>query len=94
MRGRAPRRDRRYPSEDRIRTLTALLAEGYGNQIHLSHNAACFYDFMTGDPFFANEKPDYLLISNRVVPALLEAGVTREQVDQMMVENRKRFFGA
>jgi predicted metal-dependent phosphotriesterase family hydrolase len=49
---------------------------------------------MTGDPFFADEKPDYLLISNRVVPALLEAGVTQEQIDQMMVENPKRFFGA
>ncbi|MGZ4230020.1 MAG: phosphotriesterase family protein [Solirubrobacteraceae bacterium] len=81
------------PLEDRIRTLTALLAEGYGGQIHLSHDAACFYDFMTGDPFFANEKPDYLLISNRVVPALLETGVTQDQIDQMMVENPKRFFG-
>jgi hypothetical protein len=28
---------------------------------------------MTGDPFFANERPGYLLISNRVVPALLQA---------------------
>jgi phosphotriesterase-related protein len=82
------------PLEDRIRTLTALLEAGYGNQIHLSHDAACFYDFMTGDPFFADEKPDYLLISNRVVPALLDAGVTQEQIDQMMVENPKRFFGA
>lgn len=81
------------PLEDRIRTLTALLAEGYGGQIHLSHDAACFYDFMTGDPFFADEKPDYLLITNRVVPALLQTGVTQEQIDQMMVENPKRFFG-
>jgi phosphotriesterase-related protein len=71
-----------------------LLAEGYADQIHVSHDAACFMDFMTGDPFFANEKPDYLLISNQVVPALLEAGVTQEQIDQMMVENPKRFFGA
>jgi phosphotriesterase-related protein len=82
------------PLEDRIRTLTALLDEGYGDRIHLSHDAACFMDFMTGDPFFADERPDYLLISNRVVPALLDAGVTQEQIDQMMVENPKRFFGA
>jgi phosphotriesterase-related protein len=82
------------PLEDRIRTLIALLVQGYGDRIHLSHDAACFYDFMVGDPFFADEKPDYLLISNRVVPALLHAGVTEEQVDQMMVENPKRFFGA
>ncbi|MGZ4180181.1 MAG: phosphotriesterase family protein [Solirubrobacteraceae bacterium] len=82
------------PLEDRIRTLIALLAEGYGDRIHLSHDAACFMDFMVGDPFFADERPDYLLISNRVVPALLEAGVAQEQIDQMMVENPKRFFGA
>jgi phosphotriesterase-related protein len=82
------------PLEDRIRTLIALLGEGYGDRIHLSHDAACFMDFMTGDPFFADERPDYLLISNRVVPALLQAGVTQEQIDQMMVENPKRFFGA
>jgi phosphotriesterase-related protein len=82
------------PLEDRIRTLIALLGEGYGDRIHLSHDAACFMDFMTGDPFFANERPDYLLISNRVVPALLQAGVIQEQIDQMMVENPKRFFGA
>jgi phosphotriesterase-related protein len=82
------------PLEDRIRTLIALLGEGYGDRIHLSHDAACFMDFMTGDPFFADERPDYLLISNRVVPALLGAGVTQEQIDQMMVENPKRFFVA
>ncbi len=82
------------PLEDRIRTLIALLAEGYGDRIHLSHDAACFMDFMVGDPFFADERPDYLLISNRVVPALLEAGVAQEQIDQMMVENPRRFFGA
>jgi len=86
--------ERFNPLEDRIRTLIALLGEGYGDRIHLSHDAACFMDFMTGDPFFADERPDYLLIPNRVVPALLGAGVTQEQIDQMMVENPKRFFGA
>ena len=80
------------PLPDRINTLVALLAEGYGNRIHLSHDAACFMDFMVGDPAFANEKPDYLLISNQVVPALLDAGVTRAQIDEMMVANPRRYF--
>ena len=30
------------PDDDRIRTLLALLEEGYGDRIHLSHDAACF----------------------------------------------------
>jgi phosphotriesterase-related protein len=81
------------PMADRIKTLIALLAEGYGDRIHLSHDASCFYDFMVGDPFFADENPDYLLISNHVVPALLDAGATPQQIDQMMIENPRRFFG-
>ena len=80
------------PLPDRINTLLALLGEGYGDHIHLSHDAACFLDFMTGDPAFANEKPDYLLISNQVVPALLDAGVTQAQIDELMVANPRRFL--
>jgi phosphotriesterase-related protein len=80
------------PLADRIRTLVALIGEGYAGQIHLSHDAACFMDFFVGNPFFANEKPDYLLLSNQVLPALLDAGVTQEQIDQMMVGNPVRFF--
>ena len=34
------------PLTDRINTLLALLAEGYGDRVHLSHDAACFFDFM------------------------------------------------
>jgi phosphotriesterase-related protein len=82
------------PLADRIATLVALIGEGYADRIHLSHDAGCFFDFMTGDPFFANETADYLLITNAVLPALREAGVSDEQIDQMMVENPKRFFAS
>ncbi len=80
------------PLADRIKTLVALLAAGYGDRIHLSHDAACFCDFMVGDPTFANENPDYLLISKHVIPALLAEGVTQAQIDQLMVDNPRRFF--
>ncbi len=80
------------PLADRIATLKQLLGEGYGDRIHLSHDAACFYDFMIGNPFFADEKPDYLLLTHTVLPELLEDGVTQEQIDQMMVGNPRRFF--
>jgi len=81
------------PLTDRIRTLLALLGEGYGSRVHLSHDAACFYDFMIGDPAFADEKPDYLLITNQVLPALRDAGVTDAQIEEMMVANPRRFLG-
>jgi phosphotriesterase-related protein len=80
------------PLADRIKTLLALLGEGYGNRVHLSHDAACFYDFMVGDPAFADEKPDYLLIANQVLPALRQEGVAQAQIDEMMVANPRRFL--
>jgi len=82
------------PTPDRIRTLVALIEEGYADRVHLGHDAACFFDFMVGDPNFANEKPDYTLISREVLPALLDAGVTQEQIDQMLLENPRRFFSS
>ena len=60
--------------------------------MHLGHDAACFYDFMFHNPFFADEKPDYLHISTKIVPALLAAGVTQAQIDEMFVDNPRRFF--
>ena len=80
------------PDARRIETLLALLAEGYGDRIHLSHDAACFIDFMIGDPAFADEQPNYLHISTKILPALRQEGVTDEQIDEMMVVNPRRFF--
>jgi phosphotriesterase-related protein len=80
------------PDTDRIETLSALVAEGYVDRVHLGHDAACFLDFMVGNPWFADEHPDYLHISKKVVPALLAAGVTTAQIDEMLVDNPRRFF--
>ena len=82
------------PEAKRIETLLALLREGYAERIHLGHDAACFMDFMAYNPLFADEHADYLHISRKVLPKLLEAGVPQEQLDTMLVENPKRFFAA
>ena len=47
---------------------------------------------MFGDPNFADEKLDYLHISTNILPALLEAGVTQAQIDEMLTENAVRFL--
>ena len=80
------------PDEHRIATLVALLAEGYGGRIHLSHDAACFYDFMVGDPTFADERPDYLHISTEILPVLREQGVAAAQIDELMGDKPRRLF--
>jgi phosphotriesterase-related protein len=80
------------PDANRIETLAALVADGYADRIHLGHDAACFYDFMIENPPFADERPDFLHISRKMLPAFLEAGITQEQIDQMLVANPVRFF--
>jgi len=47
---------------------------------------------MIGDPAFANERPDYLLITEQVVPALLREGGTQAQIEELMIANPRRFF--
>ena len=80
------------PDADRIRTLVALLGEGYGDRIHLGHDGATFHDFMIGNPYFADEHADYLHISTKILPALLDAGVTQAEIDELLVANPRRFF--
>ncbi len=82
------------PDANRIETLTALLAEGYADRVHLGHDAACFFDFMFENPYFADEigHADYLHISTKILPALLANGVTQEQINQMLAGNVQRFF--
>lgn len=80
------------PDARRIETLAALVAEGYADRVHLGHDAACFYDFMFRNPYFVDENPDYLHISTKIVPALIEAGVTHEQIDQVLIGNVQRYF--
>ncbi len=82
------------PDAQRVETLVALLAEGYGDRVHLGHDAACFYDFMVGDANFADERPDYLHIWRTILPALLEAGITQEQIDALTTANARRFFAS
>jgi phosphotriesterase-related protein len=80
------------PDADRVRTLATLVAEGYAPQIQLGHDASCFYDFMFENPPFADERPDYLHIRDKILPQLLDAGVTQEHIDTMLIDNPRRFF--
>jgi phosphotriesterase-related protein len=80
------------PDENRIETLLALLEAGYVDQLHLGHDAAVFYDFMYENPPFAEERPTYLHIGEKILPALRERGVTDKQIDTMLIDNPRRFF--
>ena len=85
--------------ETRLRTLTTLLAEGYVDRIHLSHDASTFWDPAVQNPIFDDEVLDFLHISRTILPALLASGVPqapdrpdagREPAPLLRAVNRRR----
>jgi phosphotriesterase-related protein len=81
------------PTSDRVATVAALCRDGYADRIVLAHDASCFIDWFDPDMIKA-VAPNwhYEHISNDVIPALLEAGVTEDQVTAMMETNPRRYF--
>jgi phosphotriesterase-related protein len=81
------------PFEDRVGTVVAMCERGHADKMILSQDANCFSDWF---PPGLNEQvtPNwhFLHVVNDVVPALLERGVTQDQVDQMLRGNPRDFF--
>jgi phosphotriesterase-related protein len=85
------------PTSDRVATVAALCERGYADRMVLSHDASCFIDWFGPDPESVRKlAPNwhYRHISDAVLPALRAAGVTDAQIDQMLVENPRRYFSA
>jgi phosphotriesterase-related protein len=81
------------PFEDRVNTVAALCEQGFAGQMVLSHDAACFNDWLPQDALpVMTPNWHYLHITRDVIPALKSRGVTDEQVKQMMVDNPRRIF--
>ncbi len=84
------------PTADRVRTIASLAARGYADRMVLAHDASCFIDYFGAahDAAHAAAAPNwhYLYISDDVLPALREAGVTDAQIEQMLVDNPRRYF--
>jgi phosphotriesterase-related protein len=79
-------------TEGRVRTIAEMIKRGYGDRLALSHDCTCWSDFFPTVEHYNAAMPDhhYLHISQQVVPALLEAGVTQLQVDRMFIDNPRR----
>jgi phosphotriesterase-related protein len=84
------------PGAERINTVAAMAARGYARSMVLAHDANCFIDYFGAahDQVRPVIAPNwhYEHISDDVLPALREAGVTQEQLDTMMLENPVRYF--
>ena len=81
---------------DRVRTIAALAARGYADRMVLAHDANCFIDWFGADhdTIRSATAPNwhYTHISDDVLPALREAGVSEAQIGQMLVGNPGRYF--
>jgi phosphotriesterase-related protein len=87
--------DNFLPTRRRVEVIAQLCAEGYAGQMVLSHDANCWSDMMS-DAEKARTRPhwNYNHIPDDVLPALRKAGVTDDQIDQMMVRNPRAIFEA
>jgi phosphotriesterase-related protein len=83
------------PTEKRVEVLAKLCAEGYASRMVLSHDANCWSD-MLSEEAKARTRPkwNYNHIPDDILPALRKAGVTEEQIHQMLVDNPRAIFEA
>ena len=82
------------PTEQRNATVVELAGRGHADRMFLSQDACSTLDWYPPelvDQMAPNWNMTYLL--DQVVPALKDAGVTDEQVSQMMEDNPRRWLG-
>ncbi|HSZ99102.1 MAG TPA: phosphotriesterase-related protein [Streptosporangiaceae bacterium] len=82
------------PFEDRVNTVAAMCSRGYASSMVLSHDASCYIDWFPPEviPLFAPAWHFEHLFDD-VLPALASRGVTEAQIETMLVENPRRYFG-
>lgn len=81
------------PFEERVNTVVELARRGYAEKMVLAHDASCFIDWFSSEAKAAAVPNwNFTHISDQVIPALLERGVTEDQLTTMLVDNPRRYF--
>lgn len=81
------------PFEQRVDTVAELVRRGYTDRVVLAHDASCFIDWFDAEAKVqAVPKWNFRHISEDVLPALRERGVTEADIDMMLVANPRRYF--
>jgi phosphotriesterase-related protein len=82
------------PLEKRVATIAEMVKRGYLANLALSHDCFCWSDFFPSEAHRAALFPEhsYLYVPQTVVPALLKAGLTQDQIDTMQIANPRRHF--
>jgi phosphotriesterase-related protein len=86
-----------FPDRLRIAALAGLLALDYAKQIVLSHDAVgCFLGrtvSRTPESQQSLEQWNYTHLFKNVLPKLRNIGISEAQIQTMLVDNPRRFFG-
>lgn len=81
------------PFEDRVDTVAKLCERGHAGRLVLSHDAACFNDWLPEAALpVITPNWNFLHIHNDVIPALKQRGVTDAQVRTMLEDNPRKIF--
>jgi phosphotriesterase-related protein len=85
------------PTEQRQATVLALLEKGHADRMFLSQDWCSTLDWFTpelGEQLKPTMAPNWSMtfLFEQVIPELKERGMSDEQLDQMMVENPKRWL--
>ncbi len=82
-------------TDNRIDTIVKLVKKGYAKQLMLSHDSCFYIDAwrpMTRNRYEKQGEHNIFLISEYVLPKLLEKGVSQADIDLMMSSNVQRLF--
>ncbi|KAA1422632.1 phosphotriesterase [Mumia zhuanghuii] len=81
------------PFEDRVNTIVELVRRGFVENVVIAHDASCFIDwFPPGAKEAVVPRWNFRHISEDVIPALLERGVTEDDLQTILVDNPRRHF--
>lgn len=81
------------PFEERVNTIVELVKRGYVDKITVAHDASCFIDYFDpADKRAVVPQWNFRHISEDVIPALLERGLTDDDIDTILVKNPRRYF--
>jgi phosphotriesterase-related protein len=79
--------------QGRVNIVAEMCKRGYSHSMVLSHDTSCQIDwFDHAARAFVLPKWNYTHIHEEVLPALRTAGVTDDQIDDMLVKNPRRYF--
>jgi phosphotriesterase-related protein len=80
----------RLPEKDRIDVVVRLVELGYAERLTLSHDASFFS--INAEPSHRPPEWTHAAISDRILPALRERGVSDAAIEQMMITNPARIL--